>query len=193
MPRPRKVSEETILQTARDIFISRGPSASTHLIAEALGLSTAALFNHFPTKKDLLIAALAPPKRIPWITQLKDGPNSDDLEVQLLRIAHSIQSFFIEMGPRLLVLHASEIKRSELFAYYDIPPPLMAIQGLQEWLEQAKLKGLIREIDARNTAQSFLGALHFDVFLMHISNKTEQHPSLDIHILASIFAIGLRP
>ena len=193
MARPRKVSEEIILKTARNIFIAEGPGASTHLIAEAVGLSTAALFNHFPTKKALLIAALAPPKNIPWIAQLQEGPNGDSLEAQLFKIAHAIQSFFMEMGPRMMVLHSSEVKKEDLLAHYETPPPIMAIHAIQSWIERAKQLGFIREVNARHVAQSFLGALHFDVFLMHIGNRSTLQPSLDIQTLASIFAQGLRP
>ena len=128
-----------------NIFISQGPGASTHLIAEAVGLSTAALFNHFPTKKALLIAALAPPKDIPWIAQLKEGPSDDALETQLFKIAHAIQSFFIEMGPRMMVLYASEVKKEDILAHYEISPPLMAMHAIQSWIERAKQKGFIRE------------------------------------------------
>jgi AcrR family transcriptional regulator len=49
-------TEEKILESALNIFVAKGFSASTGEITKAAGVSTGILFHYFPTKNDLIIA-----------------------------------------------------------------------------------------------------------------------------------------
>ncbi|MEZ6127616.1 MAG: TetR/AcrR family transcriptional regulator [Planctomycetaceae bacterium] len=60
MARPRTISDDQILQTARDCFLEHGPSVATDVIAERLGVSSQALFKRFHSKHELMLAAIAP-------------------------------------------------------------------------------------------------------------------------------------
>ncbi|HIK90782.1 MAG TPA: TetR/AcrR family transcriptional regulator, partial [Planctomycetes bacterium] len=60
MARPRTISDDQILQTARECFLQHGPSVATDVIADQLGVSPQALFKRFHSKQDLMLAAIAP-------------------------------------------------------------------------------------------------------------------------------------
>ena len=61
--RPRKISDEDILDVARECLLEQGVNVSTQVIAKRLGVSQATLFKRFGTKVKLLQMALWIPIR----------------------------------------------------------------------------------------------------------------------------------
>ena len=61
--RPKKISDEDILEVARQCLMEQGSGVSTQFIADRLGVSQATLFKRFGTKLKLLQAALYLPIR----------------------------------------------------------------------------------------------------------------------------------
>lgn len=194
MARPRKVSESTILETARKIFIKHGPGAPTHLIADAVGLSTPALFNHYPTKKDLMLAALKPPKTSTWAKEIEEGPDNRDIEEQLIEIATIVQSYMHVVTVNLAILRASNITAKTYLSIYETPPPVLTVQALSNWFLRAIDKGLIRPIDTHTTAKSFLGAIHIDKHLEYILPKKKEpyFPKFCLITLVGIYCQGVK-
>jgi len=58
MARPKTISDEDLLGIAREVFRRHGPGASTRKVAQAAGLSQAALFKRFGRKNELFLGAL---------------------------------------------------------------------------------------------------------------------------------------
>lgn len=57
--RPGATARAEILDAAAELFTTRGfASTSTRLIADAVGIRQASLYNHFATKNDILVALL---------------------------------------------------------------------------------------------------------------------------------------
>lgn len=169
MVRPRQVSDEQILDVARQMFFERGPSVSTNAIAEALDISQAALFKRFGTKACLMRRAMRIPLTPPFIELLEAGPDPQrGVKDQLEDIARSIDAFFQELAPAAAVLKMSGTPPEELFRDGQVPPPIRAIRALTRWLEQVRDEGRIDLVDAESTAMSLLGALHIRPFLEHM-------------------------
>jgi AcrR family transcriptional regulator len=61
MGRKKVVSDERLLEAAREAFTAEGLTASTRLIARRAGVSESVLFQRYETKADLFLAAMAPP------------------------------------------------------------------------------------------------------------------------------------
>ena len=61
MGRHKQVSDETVLQAAREVFSENGFGASTREIARQAGVSEAVLYQRHKTKLDLFFAAMIPP------------------------------------------------------------------------------------------------------------------------------------
>jgi AcrR family transcriptional regulator len=182
MARPRTVSDDAILSAARSVFLDLGPSASTSIIADRVGLSQAGLFKRFATKADLMVAALAPPAVPPFTEALEGGPDADrPIQPQLREIARGIALFFTEMVPCLMVLSASGILPQQLLTRFDVPPPLVAKVALVGWIQRAMDEGRIRRGDADPLVSALMGALHMRSFLCHISDNPMSGPDLDAY------------
>jgi len=170
MARPRQVSDAEILDAARTCFLEQGPGVSTTVIAKRLGLSQAALFKRFKTKKDLLIAALLPMEMPPFIARLEKGPTPDPIEDQLREIALEISEFFREIVPCVSTLHASGLDKDDLFGHYEIPPPIRTQMAMVSFFTEAVEQGRIRKVPPIETATSFLGTLHVRAFMRHVGS-----------------------
>ena len=103
MARPRTVTDDKILGTARACFLSHGPAISTARIAEAVGLSQAALFKRFGSKQELMLRALMPPSEPAWLDHVRNGPDSRNIDVQLVEIGVAASRFCREMTPAMMV------------------------------------------------------------------------------------------
>ncbi len=169
MARPRQVSDETILEIARSCFIEQGPSVSTTVIADRLGISQAALFKRFGTKQELMFAALLPPEKPAWIQAVEQGPDDRDALLQLQEIAQLISDFFDTLIPRIATLKASGCDmRLLLHSRYEVPPPLRGVAALTSWLAALQAQGRIGPVDPPTTALMLFGALQGRAFLSHI-------------------------
>ncbi len=182
MARPRTVSDDAILSAARSVFLELGPSASTSVIAERVGLSQAGLFKRFPTKAELMVAALAPPPIPPFSEALEGGPDpARPIQPQLREIARGVAGFFKEMVPCVMVLSSAGLPPQELLNRFDVPPPLVAKIALVAWIERAMDEGRVRRGDADPLVSALMGALHMRSFLCHISDNPMSGPELDAY------------
>lgn len=174
MARPRTISDEQILQTTRECFFEHGPSVATEVIAERLNVSPQALYKRFNNKQELMLAALAPSGRAPWIPLVEAGPNDQPFAEQLAEILHELAEFFVDISRRMSVLKWSGMDPRHLMARYDEAPPLTDIRVLAGWLERAAGRGLIREIDFRAAAMLMLTSMHGPAML---TDMLGQHPT----------------
>jgi AcrR family transcriptional regulator len=61
MGRNKLVSDQAVLEAAREVFVEQGFGASTREIAQRAGISEAVLYQRHKTKVDLFFAAMVPP------------------------------------------------------------------------------------------------------------------------------------
>jgi len=192
MGRPRQVSDQDILATARRCFLEHGPSVSTVTIAEQVGLSQAALFKRFGTKNDLMFRALLPPALPAWVEIVERGPDDRPLVVQLEEVAHHMVAFFSNFIPCMSTLRAASVEVEEVFRRYHVPPPVRARAAFIRWLEMAEARGLIRPVDHASMAEALIGGLQGHVFLSHVLG---QEPDTERFIASWLDLVwrGLRP
>ena len=62
MGRPKIIDDDALLAHARVVFLERGAYGSTKDIAKRAGISESAIFQRFPTKAELFLAAMLPPQ-----------------------------------------------------------------------------------------------------------------------------------
>lgn len=174
MARPRTISDAQILEAARQCFLEHGPSVSTDVIAEQLGVTSQALFKRFHNKHELMLAAIAPSGQAPWIPIVEAGPDDRVLAEQLTEILAELADFFVDIARRMSVLRWSGVDPKELMARFDEPPPLVDIRVLSGWLERAAEQQLIRRVDYRATAMLMLTSMHGPAML---TDMLGQHPT----------------
>jgi AcrR family transcriptional regulator len=171
MGRPRKITDEAILQTARDVFLELGPGASTAVIAERMGISQASVFKRFGTKEALLIAALHPsPGR--WQERLEAGPDERPIRSQIHELALEMSAFMEELIPRVTMLRAAGIDVEQLMrSSHRRPPPVKNFQLFVAWFEAAIGQGRVRRGNAEIYAITLLGSINATAFFEHLAGE----------------------
>lgn len=195
MGRPQQVTDAEILATARALFLEHGPGLPTQVIADKLGVSQAAVFKRFKTKRQLLAAALMPPERHEWIELLQRGPDASDIKQQLREIARLAAAYLERMVPSITVLRAAGMSIEQVHGEPSTSPPAAGQRALSMWLARAIAQGRIRQADPEQLALMFMGALHIRPYLRHLTGDTDLSQDMDRYIdaLNEVFWSGVAP
>ena len=161
MGRPKEVTDEQIVVAARRCFLERGASVSAVEIARELGVSHTTLFNRFGSKEALMIAALGPPAKVPWVAALEAGPDDRPIRKQLVEHGTVMSAYFQELQSGLAVLQAAGIPAKKAYGRHKgEPPPVQAFRALTAWLQRAQSQKRLAKCDVETLAATMLGALH---------------------------------
>lgn len=195
MGRPRQLSDEQILDTARACFLTHGPHVATAVIAEQLGLSQAALFKRFGSKSRLLVAALRPPPVPPWVNLLEEGPDNRPIDAQLVELCLAIARYFEAMVPCMMMLKASGARVGEVLGQDEMPPPARGHHALVSWLRRGQRLGLLGDFPATVLANALLGAVSQRSFVASLAGPEALHDDLEDYVTALVKLLlrGLEP
>jgi AcrR family transcriptional regulator len=181
MGRPKAVSDEQILVTARRCFLEHGAGVSAVDIARELGVSHTTLFNRFGSKEAMLIAALGPPEKIPWVAALEAGPDDRPIREQLVEHTKVISTYFQELQAGLAVLLAAGVDPSKVRAPRQ-QEPMQAFRSFAGWLSRAQNQGRLAQCDAETLAATIFGALHSWAFIARIRGQSTTSLAGEHHI-----------
>ncbi len=174
MVRPQTISDDEILESARECFFERGPSVPTEAIAEKLGVSPQALYKRFGSKQDLITAAMVPADKPAWIPLLEAGPDDRPMREQMTELLNELAVFFVDIVRRMSVLRFAGCDLRELSKRFSEPPPLRDIRVISEWFERAHRQSLIRDADFKATAMLVLSSVHGPAMLKEMLGR---HPT----------------
>lgn len=192
--RPRQFTDSELLETARRCFLEHGPSVSTTTIADELGVSQAALFKRFKTKQALMVEALAPGDRPPWIDEVEAGPDERSVPEQLRHVVERIDAFLAQMLPCIAVMRAAGLDPAEMIRGRELPPPVLAHRTLSGWFHRLHEQGRAHIPHPQSTAMAFLGALHARHMLGHVlgPHAPQIEPEF-LQNLVDVFWAGITP
>ena len=157
--RPRQFTDDEILDVAQGCILEHGPSVSTTMIAERLGISQAALFKRFGTKENLIVAALSRPMgKNPVADVLAEGPTDDPIPDQLVALGVGIMTMMRRLVPCMAMLHAAAID-TKAHLGQDHAPPKQARKLITAWFQRGMDQGRIRPMDPHIMAVGFIGML----------------------------------
>lgn len=168
MGRPQAVSDQQIIEVARRCFLEHGAAVPATEIAKELGVTHTTVFNRFGSKEALMIAALGPPRVLPWAARLAEGPDERPLKEQLIELGVMMSEYFTRLAAGLSVLRAAGIPPQKVFPRSTEPPPVQAFRALSGWFKRARKRGLIGEVDIATLTQTVLGALHHRSFTRNL-------------------------
>lgn len=161
MGRPKEVTDEQIVVAARRCFLGRGAGVSAADIARELGVSHTTVFNRFGSKEALMIAALGPPKEVPWVTALEAGPDDRPIREQLVEHAKVMSAYFQDLQAGLGVLQAAGIEPGKAYrGRKGDGAPVQAFRAFVAWLRRAQSQGRLARCHVETLASTILGALH---------------------------------
>ena len=163
--RPRGSKKEDtlkrILPEARRLFAEKGYAQTTFKdVGKALGVSHAALYSYFPSKKELYLATVADTQDYllhHYVDAFQmEAPLRDKINHMLMAMAYEHDE-----DPTITGLLASvpiEMRRHEELGEALIDPDNMIMQGLVALFDEAKAKGeIISEAPAMDLISAVLG------------------------------------
>ena len=183
MGRPKEVTDEQIVVAARRCFLDRGAGVSVADIARELGVSHTTLFNRFGSKEALMVAALLPPEKAPWVAALNAGPDDRPIRDQLVEHGKAIAACFEELQAGLAVLQAVGITPGKIFrSRKGDPPPVQTFRSLTAWLRRAQGQGRLAECDVETLAATILGSLRNWAFTARVCGQSPTPAAAERHV-----------
>jgi AcrR family transcriptional regulator len=195
MGRHKKISDEKLIQCARECILKNGPQVSTAVIAHCAGVSQAAIFKRYATKQDLLIAALAPSAHPAWVDLVESGPDENPFKMQLANVVSLLNEHIEKILPRIHLLHVAGLDPRKIFQEKQSPPLVQGIKQLASWFRRAEKMGHTRKINANSIAITLLGAVQSRHFIKHLDWQNEIRSSRQTHLKTVVDVIwqGIAP
>jgi AcrR family transcriptional regulator len=168
MARPRLISDELILSTARDVFLERGLRATTAEIAEKAGISQGILFQRYKNKEVLFRAAMSldedPHKPLPIDLDTRVGVGR--VEDTLTELGHLLIKKFFAIVPTTM-LDWSHSRESVEDPQYQTGADraAIAVKKIADYLKKEAKLGRIADVNCEVLAQTFVGAIWHYSFL----------------------------
>ncbi|BAZ27824.1 TetR family transcriptional regulator [Cylindrospermum sp. NIES-4074] len=194
MARTPKITNQQILEAAREVFLQQGFGASTLEIAQRAGISEASIFKRFSTKEELFFVAMGIPEKPLWVQDIESLAGKGDLKQNLIQICLQILEFYREIMPRMMMLRSRGNLPPELGSKAD-SKPMRDVKVLTTFIEQEIAQGRLRPSDAKTMAQILLGSLMNYVFLEMMNpagGATTTEPSF-VQNLVEILWQGIAP
>lgn len=184
MGRPPRITREQLLAAARSRFEEVGfDSVTLADIAEALGVTPAAILRHFESKQALFLAAMAPPliEPPPCVLRLATEDPAADPRVVLRRFAEEFLPFIRSvLGASLAVNMHVRSRRTTLVVPFDTAdvdsPPRRGLRAITDYFRRAKAAGTIEIDDPRAAALLFVGNLQSYVLIHDVLGITPVYP-----------------
>ncbi|AWN23390.1 TetR/AcrR family transcriptional regulator [Deinococcus irradiatisoli] len=158
MARPRTISDEQIVEAAREVFLEQGFSATTAEIARRAGVSEGTLFNRFASKEELFAETLGLNERGHCQTDFSALVGSGDVRLNLEQLAWRFLDAARRILPQLMVIWSrGQAPMVKPAGWRD--PLSEEIEALSRYLQAEVTLGRLRPIDCQVAAAALLGAL----------------------------------
>ena len=188
MARPRQVSDEAVFGAIRRAVAEQGAKVSLDRVADALGVTAPALFHRFGSRDQLLVAALRPDERPPFIDDLEAGPDRRPFREQLRAHCGRIATYMASFLPCMSALRESGIPEDVVKRSYVESPQLRALRALAAWLDRADKLGIARVDEPEVVAMALLGAVQAPVFFRYLARDTRPYdPTQAAAAIADVF------
>ncbi|AFY41107.1 TetR/AcrR family transcriptional regulator [Nostoc sp. PCC 7107] len=158
MARKPKITNQQILEAAREVFLQQGFGGSTIEIAQLAGISEASIFKRFSTKEELFFAAMGLPERPLWIKELENLCGTGNLKENLIQVCLQILEFYSEVLPRFMMLRSRGSAFPEPFTRKE-QGLMQDVKVLTSFLEREISLSRLRPVNAKIVAHILVGTL----------------------------------
>lgn len=172
MARIPKITNQQILESAREIFLEQGFGASTLEIAQKAGISEASIFKRFPSKEELFFASMGIPETSPLGKKLDALIGKGNLQQNLIQLSLEILEFNRQVMPRLMMLRSRGNAIPEIFIREDSPPS-KDLKTFTNFLEREMEQKRLRHGNPQAIAMILLGSLMNYVFLEQMQSSED--------------------
>ncbi|MEH2359292.1 TetR/AcrR family transcriptional regulator [Nostoc sp.] len=179
MARIPRITNQQILEAARQVFLQQGFGASTLEIAQQAGISEASIFKRFSTKEELFFAAMGIPEKPLWVNELESLCGKGDLKENLINICVQIMEFYRQVLPQIMMLRSRGNAMPELGG--KEPRPMLDVKVLTAFLEREINQDRLRPCDPQTVAHILVGSVMNYVFLEQMSSQVSM-PTAELAI-----------
>ncbi|MEH1905643.1 MAG: helix-turn-helix domain-containing protein [Nostoc sp.] len=169
MARTPRITNQQILEAARQVFLQQGFGASTLEIAQQAGISEASIFKRFSTKEELFFAAMGIPEKPLWVNELESLCGKGNLKENLIKVCFEIMEFYREILPRIMMLRSRGNAMPELGGKES--RPMLDVKVLAAFLEREINQHRLQPCDPQTVAHILVGSMMNYVFLEQMSSQ----------------------
>ena len=178
MARPTTISDESILEAARAVFLEHGIAATTAEVAKRAGIAEGSIFKRFATKAELFKAAMQFDFEDPdFIRTLVAARDEDDPRETLFQVGLQAVGFFRRMMPLIMLQFGTGKK-------HGIPdqilgnnaPPLRALKAIATFIERQIRAGRMRKHEPEIVARMLMGSIQSYVFFEIVLRASQKMP-----------------
>lgn len=193
MGRPPLVTNEALLSAAREIFTRDGLGASIKDVAARIGISETAIFKRYPTKTELIVAAMVPP--VPDLAAiLAPLDDTDDLRGALSQVMRGLLTHMRETLPVVLPLVSQpDIGLERLMQQSSEPAVASITEALAGRFESLRKEGHLGPVDGRAAAGLMVATAHSLVLFEIMGFHGGAIPPRGIEAMLDALWIGLCP
>ena len=165
MARPVTISDDTLLEAARAVFLEHGIRATSAEVAKRAGVSEGTLFKRFRTKEQLFHAAMSvslEDDSAQFVGSLVSRVGQGTLRGQFEEVALLGIAFFRKIVPLHMMSWSSQSK-NEGNGPYNEKGEHRAIEGrrlFEGYFEGERRIGRLRNVDVSVLARAFMGAVY---------------------------------
>jgi len=192
MGRHKTITDDALVEEARAVFLEQGIAGSTKEIARRAGVSEATLFRRFPTKRELLIAALAPGHLDPE-TVLKPDTAPKDPHAALAQFGSRMCDYFRTQIPRGLLLMTSGIPAEEFMSQPEHSPVFVFTLYLAGFIRDWANRGEVSAANPMAQAGLYVAAIHSLVIFELTGGHSEDHSNHALESFTAALWSGLTP
>jgi AcrR family transcriptional regulator len=160
MGRRKIIRDEQLLEHAREEFLKNGAFGSTKEIARNAGVSEATLYQRYPTKAALFLAAMVP-QQVDIDAVIHSFTEETDPRRVLTEIGLRILAYFRTLIPVVMHLITNpSISMADVNAHFKGKPVVELIEALAAHMKEANSRGTIKAENPIAAASLFVSAIH---------------------------------
>ena len=165
MARPVTISDEAILDAAKQVFLARGLAGTTADVAAIANVSEGIIFKRYGTKADLFRAAMAHgmrEKAVLFFSSLRDRAGRSTLGEELFAVGLEMLAAFRVVVPVVMMTWSNASSCPENALQEGDPMPVKSIKAFASYFEAEMKLGRMRRCDPEIVARGWIGAIwHF--------------------------------
>lgn len=158
MGRRKVIDDKILIEAARAVFREQGAFGTTKDVAKRAGVSEAVIFQRFPTKAALFLAAMMPPPLDVGSIILTGGP---DPKRDLVETGARLLGHFRTVIPTVMhLITYPQIRMSDVIAHQNAMPADVLTGALTAHLAELHRQGKVNAPKPMASAALFVAAVH---------------------------------
>ena len=191
MARPRTISDEQIVDAARDTFLEHGFTATTAEIARRAGISEGTIFKRFGSKEELFARTVGLTEYREWHREITAHVGQGEIRGNIERLIWLTVEMARTVLPHLMMMWSrGQLPPTRFSDWRD--PGQEDQDAIARYLQAEMTLGRLRQVDSAVMAETLIWAA-----ISHVHREMTLGPGLEsgrfVRGLMEVWWTGLRP